>query len=243
MYCVFHIICFLHGCQVISLKPILFFWSHPLIAPSPPSHPHIHKQPVKVKRKKSFNLSRKFPFYKSKENIAQELEPEREYQLCDRGWGGGVDVFRLFPLHASVLSLSFHLSAHLQGWFVWWRHSHPFLTVPERSQHHQAGDVGFSLVCLCICLWAPEECLAVCVCKFLAALTHEPSNTAASAMSPDQFSSQSLTHNNKNLINWTEALTLNRSKSHLMGLGLGLCNWKAVERWLNECHSTMWQQA
>ncbi|XP_042594364.1 disks large homolog 3 isoform X9 [Cyprinus carpio] len=28
---------------------------------------------VKVKRKKSFNLSRKFPFYKSKENIVQEL--------------------------------------------------------------------------------------------------------------------------------------------------------------------------
>uniref|UniRef100_A0AAX7V9Y9 Discs, large homolog 3 (Drosophila) n=1 Tax=Astatotilapia calliptera TaxID=8154 RepID=A0AAX7V9Y9_ASTCA len=39
---------------------------------------------IKVKRKKSFNLSRKFPFYKSKENIVQELvESEREYQLCD----------------------------------------------------------------------------------------------------------------------------------------------------------------
>ncbi|KPP69794.1 disks large3-like [Scleropages formosus] len=33
---------------------------------------------VKVKRKKSFSLSRKFPFYKSKENIVQELaEPEQ----------------------------------------------------------------------------------------------------------------------------------------------------------------------
>ncbi|XP_052010655.1 disks large homolog 3-like isoform X1 [Xyrauchen texanus] len=30
-------------------------------------------RPVKVKRKKSFNLSRKFPFYKSKENIVQDL--------------------------------------------------------------------------------------------------------------------------------------------------------------------------
>ncbi|XP_051506217.1 disks large homolog 3-like isoform X8 [Myxocyprinus asiaticus] len=30
-------------------------------------------RPVKAKRKKSFNLSRKFPFYKSKENIVQEL--------------------------------------------------------------------------------------------------------------------------------------------------------------------------
>lgn len=55
--------------------------------PHPPSHPHIDKQPVKVKRKKSFNLSRKFPFYKSKENIVQELESERKYQLCDRGRG------------------------------------------------------------------------------------------------------------------------------------------------------------
>ncbi|XP_038555993.1 disks large homolog 3 isoform X2 [Micropterus salmoides] len=34
-------------------------------------------RPVKVKRKKSFNLSRKFPFYKSKENIVQELESEQ----------------------------------------------------------------------------------------------------------------------------------------------------------------------
>ncbi|XP_036069914.1 disks large homolog 3 isoform X5 [Oryzias melastigma] len=35
-------------------------------------------RPVKVKRKKSFNLSRKFPFYKSKENIAYELvDPEQ----------------------------------------------------------------------------------------------------------------------------------------------------------------------
>uniref|UniRef100_A0A672TAH5 Discs large MAGUK scaffold protein 3 n=1 Tax=Sinocyclocheilus grahami TaxID=75366 RepID=A0A672TAH5_SINGR len=42
-------------------------------------------RPVKVKRKKSFNLSRKFPFYKSKENIVQELvETEREYELVTR---------------------------------------------------------------------------------------------------------------------------------------------------------------
>ncbi|XP_066571234.1 disks large homolog 3 isoform X12 [Amia ocellicauda] len=37
-----------------------------------------NRQSVKVKRKKSFNLSRKFPFYKSKENIVQEnVEPEQ----------------------------------------------------------------------------------------------------------------------------------------------------------------------
>ncbi|XP_045063708.1 disks large homolog 3 isoform X4 [Coregonus clupeaformis] len=34
-------------------------------------------RPVKVKRKKSFNLSRKFQFYKSKENIVQELDSEQ----------------------------------------------------------------------------------------------------------------------------------------------------------------------
>ncbi|XP_037636733.1 disks large homolog 3 isoform X8 [Sebastes umbrosus] len=38
-------------------------------------------RPVKVKRKKSFNLSRKFPFYKSKENIVQELV-ESERMVC-----------------------------------------------------------------------------------------------------------------------------------------------------------------
>uniref|UniRef100_A0A673ACS1 Discs, large homolog 3 (Drosophila) n=1 Tax=Sphaeramia orbicularis TaxID=375764 RepID=A0A673ACS1_9TELE len=48
----------------------------------------IESNRVKVKRKKSFNLSRKFPFYKSKENIVQELvESERKYQLCDQGEG------------------------------------------------------------------------------------------------------------------------------------------------------------
>lgn len=49
------------------------------------------------------------------------------------------------------------------------------------QSQHQAGDVGFSLVCLCICPWAPEECpavsVSVCVCVFLAALTHKLSNT------------------------------------------------------------------
>lgn len=44
---------------------------------------------------------------------------------------------------------------------------------------HQAEDMGLSLVCLCICLWAPEECVlpAVRVCVCLAALTHWPSYT------------------------------------------------------------------
>uniref|UniRef100_A0A8C9YQG8 Discs large MAGUK scaffold protein 3 n=1 Tax=Sander lucioperca TaxID=283035 RepID=A0A8C9YQG8_SANLU len=35
---------------------------------------------IKVKRKKSFNLSRKFPFYKSKENIVQELVESEQGQ-------------------------------------------------------------------------------------------------------------------------------------------------------------------
>lgn len=32
--------------------------------------------------------------------------------------GGGLLFFSSFPLHALVLSLNFHLSAHLQGWCV-----------------------------------------------------------------------------------------------------------------------------
>uniref|UniRef100_A0A3Q3N3I5 Discs, large homolog 3 (Drosophila) n=1 Tax=Mastacembelus armatus TaxID=205130 RepID=A0A3Q3N3I5_9TELE len=58
---------------------------------------------IKVKRKKSFNLSRKFPFYKSKENIVQELvDSEREYLSCDRGGRCSLS----FSLHASVVSVS-----------------------------------------------------------------------------------------------------------------------------------------
>lgn len=50
-----------------------------------PHHRLVSTQPVKVKRKKSFNLSRKFPFYKSTENIVQELvETEREYERVTR---------------------------------------------------------------------------------------------------------------------------------------------------------------
>lgn len=104
---------FLHGCRVPSLKPRLFF----CFCPPPPSLPPLsptHQQPVKVKRKKSFNLSRKFPFYKSKENIVADLvESEREYQLCDPGEGVALFLhffifyfFVLFPLHAWLLSSS-----------------------------------------------------------------------------------------------------------------------------------------
>uniref|UniRef100_A0A8C5GQ48 Discs, large homolog 3 (Drosophila) n=1 Tax=Gouania willdenowi TaxID=441366 RepID=A0A8C5GQ48_GOUWI len=42
-----------------------------------------HARTGMIDAKKSFNLSRKFPFYKSKENIVHELgESERKYQLC-----------------------------------------------------------------------------------------------------------------------------------------------------------------
>uniref|UniRef100_A0A672PAC1 Discs large MAGUK scaffold protein 3 n=1 Tax=Sinocyclocheilus grahami TaxID=75366 RepID=A0A672PAC1_SINGR len=58
-------------------------------------------RPVKVKRKKSFNLSRKFPFYKSKENIVQELvETEREYERVTRA------VTLSFMLHPVTLTHS-----------------------------------------------------------------------------------------------------------------------------------------
>ena len=51
---------------------------------------------------------------------------------------------------------------------------------PRETLHmqsrHQAGDVGFSLVCLCICLWAPEEysavCAASCACVCVCARIH-----------------------------------------------------------------------
>lgn len=101
-------------------------------------------------------------------------------------WRRGVFFFSSFPLHASVLSLNSHFSAHLRGWFVWRHHSHPFLTVPERYSTCWASirlEMWGSLWCVCTCLRAPEECVAVCaasclcVRKFSAALTHMLSNT------------------------------------------------------------------
>lgn len=76
---------FIFACVLwITLKPILFFVFVSFLIPIP-HHGLISTQPVKVKRKKSFNLSRKFPFYKSKENIVQELvETEREYERVTR---------------------------------------------------------------------------------------------------------------------------------------------------------------
>lgn len=179
---------------VPSLKPTLFLFSPSNCCPlphPPTSHPHIGKQPVKVKRKKSFNLSRKFPFYKSKENIVQDLvESEREYQLCD--WGGvGAAVFLLsLSCFSSVFQLSSLRSppgmvcvmAPLASL------SHCPRETPHAQNQHQAGDVGVLSgvsvhlsvgsrgVSSCACC---QLCTHACVCvhKFLAALTHKPSNT------------------------------------------------------------------
>lgn len=79
-----------------SLLPLLIF------------HPLTDEQPVKVKRKKSFNLSRKFPFYKSKENIVVDLvDSERKYQPCDpqcaAGRGGGASSFSVHTFIAFSL--------------------------------------------------------------------------------------------------------------------------------------------
>lgn len=113
-----------------SVFVFLFFLPYPFIGPAPlpslllpPSHfssTHCDEQPVKVKRKKSFNLSRKFPFYKSKENIVVDLvDSERKYQPCDpqRAAGGeegrGETGLHPFSVHAFfTFSLSnFHLLA------------------------------------------------------------------------------------------------------------------------------------
>lgn len=111
--------------------------------------------------------------------------------------GGGAVFFFFFVLSPSCLSSVSQLSsfrsppgmvcvmAPLSSL------SHCPREIPHTQSQHQAGDAGFSLVCLYICLRAPEECLAVCaascgcvcvcvfvcLCKFLAALTHRPSNT------------------------------------------------------------------
>lgn len=171
----------------------VFTLSLPPSPPPPPlySHPHIDKQPVKVKRKKSFNLSRKFPFYKSKENIVQELvESEREYQLCDR-WGWAVVFLLLSPSCFSSVSQLSSFRSPPGMVCVPWHHSHPFLTVPERCPTCRAGirlETWGSLWCVCasvcglqrsvqLCVCCQLCVCAWCVCTFLTALTHGPSNT------------------------------------------------------------------
>ena len=173
--------------EYLHWNPVCFLFL-PSHCPSPLSHPRINKQPVKVKRKKSFNLSRKFPFYKSKENIVQELvESEREYQLCDRG-GGAVLFFYPFPfvLQFRLSTLIFPLTSRdglCDGTVLI-----PFLTVSERSptcrsQHREAGHVGFlsgATVHLSVGSRGVSSCVCAtsCVCKFFAALTHRPSTAA-----------------------------------------------------------------
>lgn len=168
--------------KVPSLKPILFLFvpSHcprPL-SPPPPHHIHTHsdEQPVKVKRKKSFNLSRKFPFYKSKENIVQELvESEREYPLCHQWGGGGVCFYFLFFLSSSSPRFSslYHLSSsHSRD--VW---SVCITLIPASEMPHMTLVMWACLWCVCVCVRV-RACVSVgsrggssCFCELLAVLT------------------------------------------------------------------------
>lgn len=136
---------------------------------SVPSPPHTDEQPVKVKRKKSFNLSRKFPFYKSKENIVQELvESEREYPLCDQrgGWFNSSFGSPSSPCFRSLYHLS---SFHSRD--VW---SDGITLIPasvsQREAPHVAGGVG--LLCgVSVCLSVGSRGVSSCVCELLAVLT------------------------------------------------------------------------
>ena len=187
-----HFICLFFFCMGVEYphwNPFCFCF-HPLIAPlpTPPplySHPHIDKQPVKVKRKKSFNLSRKFPFYKSKENIVQELvETEREYQLCDR-WGWAVVFSPPFPFMLQFCLSTFIFSAHLQGWCVCVRDGTtliPFSLSQRDAPHAEPASgrrrgvlsgvsvhlsVGSRGVSSCVCAASCVSALGVCARSWL----------------------------------------------------------------------------
>lgn len=181
----------------LSLPPFLF-------------HPHSDEQPVKVKRKKSFNLSRKFPFYKSKENIVQELvESEREYQPCGPVWGRGArgGFILSFPRLRSFFQLPYFgspprvvgASAQLLS------PSHLPREKPHTLSRHEAQNVvvGGTLWCVSEHLSLGFRGVSGCVRVLSAALTHTLSKhcEACLRVSHDQFFSPSLTHNEKNLIN------------------------------------------
>uniref|UniRef100_A0A8C1L1A9 Discs, large homolog 3 (Drosophila) n=1 Tax=Cyprinus carpio TaxID=7962 RepID=A0A8C1L1A9_CYPCA len=91
---------------------------------------------VKVKRKKSFNLSRKFPFYKSKENIVQELvETEREYELVTRALT--LPVIILGPMKDRVNDDLISEFPHKFGSCV------PHTTRPQRENEMDGQDYHF----------------------------------------------------------------------------------------------------
>uniref|UniRef100_A0A8U8CF98 Uncharacterized protein n=1 Tax=Geospiza parvula TaxID=87175 RepID=A0A8U8CF98_GEOPR len=54
---------------------------------------------IKTKRKKSFRLSRKFPFYKSKENLAQESSGQERKYLCGGVGHVGLRLWLSFAVH------------------------------------------------------------------------------------------------------------------------------------------------
>uniref|UniRef100_A0A672P8X5 Discs large MAGUK scaffold protein 3 n=1 Tax=Sinocyclocheilus grahami TaxID=75366 RepID=A0A672P8X5_SINGR len=89
-----------------------------------------------IKRKKSFNLSRKFPFYKSKENIVQELvETEREYERVTRAVT--LPVIILGPMKDRVNDDLISEFPHKFGSCV------PHTTRPQRENEMDGQDYHF----------------------------------------------------------------------------------------------------
>uniref|UniRef100_A0A672P3V3 Discs large MAGUK scaffold protein 3 n=1 Tax=Sinocyclocheilus grahami TaxID=75366 RepID=A0A672P3V3_SINGR len=89
-----------------------------------------------LKRKKSFNLSRKFPFYKSKENIVQELvETEREYERVTRAVT--LPVIILGPMKDRVNDDLISEFPHKFGSCV------PHTTRPQRENEMDGQDYHF----------------------------------------------------------------------------------------------------
>uniref|UniRef100_A0A3P8XA04 Discs, large homolog 3 (Drosophila) n=1 Tax=Esox lucius TaxID=8010 RepID=A0A3P8XA04_ESOLU len=96
---------------------------------------------IKVKRKKSFNLSRKFPFYKSKENIVQELESERDFLWlvpdCCHSLRPAMPVIILGPMKDRVNDDLISEFPHKFGSCV------PHTTRPRRENEMDGQDYHF----------------------------------------------------------------------------------------------------
>lgn len=159
---------FLHGCWVPFIETHFVFVFTPSLPPYPPFSPTHQQAASQSKAQKKLQPLTQVPVLQEQGEYCAGVGGVWTWVPAvwsSEGEGGAVFFPFLSPsCFSSVSQLSSFCSppgmvcviAPLSSL------SHCPREIPHTQCQHQAGNVGFSLVCLCICLRAPEECLAVC---------------------------------------------------------------------------------